>query len=238
MLTIKVALWLRNHFKDLSDQILADSLGISTRTLQLWRNKLKLIRGHKDKWKMFTNGMLGKSHTKSTLKKMSRHKKKRWKDPNHAYNSKAYRQKIGDTVSRGFPKRKKQNMYSHAKRGYRKDISKGKIFFRSAWEANYARYLDYLVLKRVIKKWEFEPDTFWFEKIKRGVRSYCPDFKVWDYATHDPYYVEIKGYMDARSKTKIKRMAKYYPLIELQIIDSREYMNIKHVFSSLIKNWE
>jgi hypothetical protein len=61
-----------------------------------------------------------------------------------------------------------------------------------------------------IKEWEHEPQTFWFETIKRGVRSYLPDFKV---TLHDGthYWVEVKGYMDAKSHTKLKRFAKYYP---------------------------
>lgn len=72
--------------------------------------------------------------------------------------------------------------------------------------------------KGLINDWEHEPKTFWFETIKRGVRSYLPDFKV-----HNPdgthYWIEVKGYMDQRSRTKIKRFAKYYPDERLVVYD-------------------
>ena len=58
-----------------------------------------------------------------------------------------------------------------------------------------------------ILKWEYEPETFWFEKIKRGVRTYTPDFKVTE-KDGSIIFHEVKGYMDARSKTKLKRMKK------------------------------
>jgi hypothetical protein len=71
----------------------------------------------------------------------------------------------------------------------------------------------------VIKEWEHEPKTFWFEEIKRGTRSYLPDFKVtyWD-GNHE--WIEVKGYFDRKSLTKIKRFRKYYPQEILRIIDS------------------
>jgi len=104
--------------------------------------------------------------------------------------------------------------------------SKGTMYFRSKWEANYALYLDFLVSKNLIKSWEYEADVFMFEEIKLGTRSYRPDFKVY---TNDGYfeYHEVKGYMDNKSKTKLKRMRKYYPEIRLLLIDSDCYNDIK-----------
>jgi hypothetical protein len=85
-----------------------------------------------------------------------------------------------------------------------------RLYFRSNWEYRYALYLQYLKDQGKIKEWEHEPRTFWFEAIKRGVRSYLPDFKVTSLDdTH--FWVEVKGYMDAKSNTKIKRFKKYYP---------------------------
>jgi len=85
-------------------------------------------------------------------------------------------------------------------------------------------------------KWEFEPMTFWFMKIKRGIRSYLPDFKVWPQGS-PYYYVEVKGYMDAKSKTKIKRMAKYYPRIDLRVVGKAEYKVLTARYSHL-PGWE
>lgn len=229
-LTISLALWLRNNFMNLSDSALANKFGISIRSVRRWRRRLELLKE--------STGFLGKRHKADAIEKISRHNKNMWKDITSKVNSKSYRQGLSDRMFKFNKTRPKENMYSRAKRGYRKDIGKGKVYFRSSWEANYARYLDLLKKQGLIYKWEFEPDTFWFEKIKRGVRSYTPDFKIWDHIDKQPHYVEVKGYMDPKSKTKIKRMAKYYPNIELLIVDQVAYKWIKNNRSQFIKNWE
>jgi len=118
--------------------------------------------------------------------------------------------------------------------GRRKDL--GKYYFRSAWEANYARYLNFQVYTQFIDRWEYEPDTFWFEAIKRGVRSYLPDFKV--YKDGGFYYVEVKGWMDPKSKTKLKRMKKYHPNVEVRVVGEKEYRDIERRFGNSIDWWE
>ena|SRR3990167_2242656 len=129
-----------------------------------------------------------------------------------------------------------RNGYSRGKMGHY-DINGKDIFFRSLWEANYALYLDFLIKKKEIKSWEFEVDTFWFEKIKRGVRSYKPDFKVVTNSGGIIYH-EVKGWMDKKSATKIKRMAKYYPKVKLVVIDSDSYKDIKSKMGKLLKFYD
>lgn len=136
--------------------------------------------------------------------------------------------KLRSTLSRA-------TAYSKSVRGRRADL--GTPFFRSSWEANYARYLNSLQKQGLILSWEFEPTTFWFEKIRRGVRSYTPDFKILD-ADGSSYYVEVKGWMDARSKTKLKRMKKYHPKIEVRVVDGKAYKEIQKKFGALIPEWE
>ena len=92
-----------------------------------------------------------------------------------------------------------------------------RIYMRSSWEKKYADRLNILKMAGEIKDWEYEPDTFWFEAIKRGVRSYKPDFKV-IYKDGSVQYHEVKGFLDAKSQTKLKRMAKYYPDIKIVVI--------------------
>jgi hypothetical protein len=101
---------------------------------------------------------------------------------------------------------------------------------------NYARYLEFLKSINNIRDWDYETTTFWFEKIKRGVRSYKPDFQVTllDGTTE---FHEVKGWMDARSQTKINRMRIYYPNIKLIIIDQKCYKSISEC-SRLIAGWE
>lgn len=125
--------------------------------------------------------------------------------------------------------------YTSCKRGWA-EIGGKKIFFRSSWEENYARYLEWLKGVGEIQDWEHEPDTFWFDGIKRGVRSYLPDFKVIT-ARGETEYHEVKGWMDSKSKTKIKRMAKYHPSVKMVIIDSNRYKALERTVSGLVPKW-
>jgi hypothetical protein len=125
--------------------------------------------------------------------------------------------------------------YTRCKSGFREDLG---IFVRSAWEANYARYLNLLKKLGVVVEWEYEPETFWFESIKRGVRSYKPDFRVLYKGDTERVRVEVKGYMDAKSKTKLKRMAKYHPHIKIEIVSGKEYRALQAKWRSAIPAWE
>ena len=93
-----------------------------------------------------------------------------------------------------------------------------KYYLKSSWELSYAKHLDSELANGTIKQWEYEPDTFWFERIKRGVRSYTPDFKV-EHLDGKVEYHEVKGYLDSKSKTKLNRMRIYHPDIEMKLID-------------------
>lgn len=77
-------------------------------------------------------------------------------------------------------------------------------------ELEYARHLEKLKSIGAIKDFEHEPRVFWFLNIKRGIRSYLPDFRV-DHLDNTCEWHEVKGYMDSKSATKIKRFRKYYP---------------------------
>jgi Protein of unknown function (DUF1064) len=112
-----------------------------------------------------------------------------------------------------------------------------RCYFRSRWEANYGRYLEWLKTKGQIKDWAHEPYTFWFDKIKRGTRSYLPDFQVEECGGAVVYH-EVKGWMDDRSKTKIKRMRIYFSEVRLIVIDSKGYKAISKWASALVPGWE
>lgn len=110
-------------------------------------------------------------------------------------------------------------------------------YFRSSWEANYARYLNWLVSIGTIARWEYEVDTFEFKTIKRGTRFYTPDFKVHHHDGTTEYH-EVKGWMDRKSATKLKRMAKYYPGVKIIVIDKKQYRAIAAKISTTVPNWE
>lgn len=115
--------------------------------------------------------------------------------------------------------------------GYRK-------YYRSRWEANYARYLEHLRAKEEVASWAHEPKTFWFEGIKRGVNNYLPDFQVVYPGERGEEYHEVKGWMDAKSATKIKRMARYHPTVNLVIVDRKIYNGLEREFGKIIADWE
>lgn len=131
---------------------------------------------------------------------------------------------------------KRQPRAYKSNQGYRV-VGGRKIYFKSGWEVNFAIYCEFLKKKFVIIDWLYEPATFWYNNIKRGVRSYKPDFKIIrENGTH--YWVEVKGYMDAKSKTKIKRFNKYYPEEELHVVDRNWFIRTQRELPLLTQSWE
>src|SRR3990167_102802 len=159
-------------------------------------------------------GMLGKKHSEEACKKMGKSRMGKKVPKEQIIRMMKTRYANGwrpPTVNRSW------------KAGKSEDL--GDIYFRSAWERNYARYLNYLIQKNELQKWEFEKDVFWFEGIKRGVVSYKPDFKVFKMNGEIEYH-EVKGWMDKKSQTKLKRMKNYYPKIKVILIDAPVYKSI------------
>ena len=182
-------------------------------------------------------GMLGKHHTQRTKERLS--KKGVQRQASILPLDRELRiQKMLATKERNgtliVPQFKDGNMYSRTKGGKREDLDN--CYFRSAWEANYARYLNFLIENNEIKGWEFEPETFWFEGVKRGCRSYTPDFKIVNNYDEVEWH-EVKGWMDKKSKTKLKRMKKYHPNIQIIVIGEDEYKAISK-WKAMIPNWE
>jgi len=193
----------------------------------------KISETTKNYWKNHEHpkGFKGHKHSSEERKKMSESIKKSWQN----YDKEKLQQRTlkqratrikNNTLN---PIKDKSNSYSRTKGGKRKDLND--TYFRSSWEANIARYYNYLGIE-----WEFEPKTFVFENIKRGSVSYTPDF----YLPKEDKWVEVKGWMDSKSKTKLKRFEKQYPeeYKKLQLITQKEYEEIKRKVSMFIKGWE
>ncbi len=123
-------------------------------------------------------------------------------------------------------------------RGYRLiGIQRQLIYARSLWEANFARYLQWLQDNHKIQSWRHEPRVFYFGSIRRGCTNYKPDFYV-EVSPNNGYWVEVKGYMDAQSATKIKRFRKYYPEEELRVIDGKWFAQNQPKLKLIVPNWE
>ena len=116
------------------------------------------------------------------------------------------------------------------------EIGGKRNFYRSKWEYRYALYLEFMKKHKHIIEWEHEPKTFYFEGIKRGVTNYKPDFRV-TFPSENHEWIEVKGYMDSKSVTKIKRMAKYFPEEKLRVIDGTWFKANSPMLKKVIKGW-
>jgi len=137
-------------------------------------------------------------------------------EKNNPTMNKGHTQQSREKMSRSASLRIRQNKSTGTKTsvsGKRNDLNN--VFFRSSWEANYARYLNHENIP-----WEFEPKTFYFKNIKRGSLSYTPDF----YLKNEGCFVELKGYFNSKDRGKIKRFKKQYP---------KEFSKLRFVINTL-----
>lgn len=195
------------------------------------KRKMSEITKKMIKEKGHPKGFKGHKHTLEERKKISINAKNWWKQVDLSTLEKRNLKQRETRIKNGTlnPMKNQSNPYSRTKSGKRKDLNN--TYFRSSWEANIARYYNYLGIK-----WEYEPKTFIFQNITRGSVSYTPDF----YLPDEDKWIEVKGWMDSKSKTKLKRFEKQYPeeYKKLQIIQQKEYSEIKRKVSMFIKNWE
>jgi len=184
-------------------------------------------------------GMLGKKHTPETLLAVSAASKRAWSTWKTFGIGPASPEAIEKSLARlraGLAVAKPENAYSRCKSGRRDDL--GDTFFRSSWEANYARYLNLLLKMGAVKQWEYEPERFWFDGIRAGVTSYTPDFRVLYSGAAAPEYIEIKGFTTPKDRTKWRRLKKYHPDKKLVVVAAKEYYALARKWSSAIPNWE
>lgn len=145
----------------------------------------------------------------------------------------------------GVIKRSAGNAYRYTRTGFRKDIG---LNVRSSWEANFVRVLNIYKID-----FDFEPTVFAFP-IKRGTKAYTPDF----FLGNNSDWIEVKGYLDDKSKIKLKRFKRYYPdefsrltcvigkyskaarefMAEIEVPAVVYYEDIRDEYAEYIINWE
>jgi hypothetical protein len=218
----------------------AKKLGLNTR----YGRKKRLFDDFDNRFKkpdMYKNrehprGMAGKKHKPEVLEKLSQISKENQAKINADPDKRAaiVKKMIETKHQKGnlINPRQKQTW----KAGWR-EIGGKRKYFRSKWEANYARYLEFLKTNKQIKDWEHEARVFWFEGIKRGCVSFLPDFQIEENSGELTYH-EVKGWMDERSKTKIKRMSIYFPQVKLTVIDAAWFKSNNRTLMSIIYGWE
>lgn len=221
---------------------LTDQSRISTKNKQKARESL-LNYFETDEWKetskkgqqMLTDrsrnnhfkGMLGKHHTTEVKRRMSISHKIEWENKTE-YEKQLFIDKMRATKRKNNQFTNTENSYSRCKGGFREDLNQ---YFRSKWEANIARYFNFLDII-----WEYEPKRFHFEEIESGVLSYMPDF----YLPQLDIWIEVKGWMDEKSKLRLEYFKKFYPEYynKLILVDEKKYYEIESDFKYIINNWE
>lgn len=181
-------------------------------------------------------GMLGKKHSKETLSIISLKSKNFWKNMSAKERKELINKQMMFKIKKYGSLALGKRVMCSWKCGWRTIGGKRK-FFRSRWEANYARYLEYLKKKREIKDWNYETKLFLFNGEDKGVRAYLPDFEIKTFNGNIEYH-EVKGWYDNKSKQKIQRMKKHYPSVILKLIREKEYKNIGKKYSNLLEGWE
>ncbi len=99
-------------------------------------------------------------------------------------------------------------------------IAEREFNFKSKFEYRYAQYLEILREQGHCASWDYEPDVFTFEDEVRGAKIYTPDFRITlnsgNFERH-----ETKGLLSGSDVTKFKRMAKYYPKVDITLVFMR-----------------
>lgn len=213
----------------------AREMGLTSSDRRLSDTMIKKHTERMEKWHSeneHPKGMSGKTHSEEYKKECGVRLKNWWADASQEEKNRNRRQAITTKRANG----NDNNHRGRWKASWRTIGGKRK-FFRSRWEANYARYLQYLKEQKLIQDWLHEPETFWFESIKRGVRSYLPDFKIIN-NNNSHCWVEVKGWMDDKSKTKLKRFAKYYPKERMTVVDKKWFSANSSKMKFICPNWE
>lgn len=119
----------------------------------------------------------------------------------------------------------KGNPYRNTRSGARADLDG--LVVRSNWEANVIR-----VLKLFNVAYQFEPKVFEFPRTRSGRRSsYLPDI----YLPKTDEYIEVKGYLDAPGRNKLRKFRKHYPeeFSKLVVVISKGSKPNKYFFQKL-----
>jgi DNA polymerase III alpha subunit len=121
--------------------------------------------------------------------------------------------------------RSQQGRTAYSVAGVRADLGH---YVRSAWEADFARVLNYLGVG-----YEYEPQRFSLQREDGTTMTYAPDF----YVPSEKCWYEIKGWMDNRSAEKIRLFQEQYPQEPLVVIDKTRFAELQMQYRDLVQ-WE
>jgi hypothetical protein len=191
----------------------------------------------KENPKPFTHNV---KHTEESKRKMSESRNRNYKSIGAEERTKVALKAVATKM------KKYGSMYNDTKpnrvkctwkAGWR-EIGGAKYYFRSRWEANYGRYLQFEVESGNILAWEHEPYRFQFPEVEKGrPRTYLPDFRVTNLDGSIAYH-EVKGWMDERSKNTLDCMALHYPAIVLILRSAAWFKKNEAEMLRKVTGWE
>ena len=173
----------------------------------------------------YVASMQGKNHSEEAKQKMRNRIQQRKEagtfvaSRKDAHNSEESKQKMRQHWLDG----KMAGAYSWGRHGKRIDLNNQ--FFRSTWEANYARILNLCAIK-----WQYESKRF-----ETPYGTYCPDF----YLPAIDYYIEVKGFESVDSLQLRKRAwLVENDILKLIMIDGDKYGGLRAFYATRISAWE
>lgn len=160
-------------------------------------------------------------------------------DKIRAWNKIHMTEAIKEQISQTLKQRYKEGMkIPQAKGNIRTDLGQ---YFRSKWEANYARMLNFEQIS-----WEYEKYQFPFYDEQGKISFvYTPDFLI-----NNSEFIEIKGHADSevdwsctckrcdRDRLKLAMFLQYYPEKQIKIFGRKEYKELAEKYADKVNYWE
>lgn len=144
--------------------------------------------------------------------------------------------RLNAKATAGITRRKPTAIDGRYRAGFR-TIGGRDCFFRSSWEANYARHLEAERTAGRILAWEHEPKTFYFPDAVRPPRSYTPDFRITLLDGMHEFH-EVKGFVDKRLFKILALMKAHYAYYPLKVLDPEGYADLERTRAAHLPGWE
>jgi len=137
--------------------------------------------------------------------------------------SKEHRKKLSKALEEGYRTGKREvPKHGSGKAGVRGDLGQ---FFRSNYEANIARILNYHQIR-----WLYEPKRFDLGKYKYRPDFYLPDKDLW---------IEVKGWIRPETEEKVAyQIREFNKDHKLLVIDEKKYSQLEQKYKPLISEWD
>jgi len=113
------------------------------------------------------------------------------------------------------------NPHGRGNSGFREDLGQ---FFRSNWEANCARIMNYEGID-----WQYELKRIVLSECTFLIDFYCPDIGL---------FIEVKGYCPDGVDKKITALLREKPFLNFLVIDKRLYKELENKYKNKITKWE